>query len=532
MSIQQEFENFLDGFVPQYKSKYTQLMKAMWLLETTGKKDAGDLQAALETELRLLFSDRDTYNQLTAWGKSSEVTDPLLARQLTVLILHFKDNMLPREMLAEMAEKEAALAQIYNNFRPKFEGKPASENDLKDILKKETDVDRRKAAWEKTKEIGSQLAPGIRELIQLRNAGARTLGFSDYYQMQLELQEINRDWLVNTFDQINDNSEEAYADTMQEINRELSERLSVPEEKLGPWAWSEPFCQEDPLGGGKLDQLVDEIDPVEASKKFYDSIRLDVEPVLERSDLYEREGKNQHAFSEDFDREGDVRILCNVRPTIRWLETMLHELGHAVYDLGIDPNLPWILRGYPHVFTTEAMALIAGRQAYHPAYLKAIIDRSKLNASESLLAEARASERRRQLIFSRWVMVMINFESQMYKNPNQELNKLWWSQVKKYQKVHPPANRAEKDDWAAKYHVGLAPVYYHSYLLGEMFASALKNKISKIAGDTALYGHPEVGQFLTEKLFFPGNSQRWDKLAQGVIGEELTPTAWVNEFSS
>ena len=79
---------------------------------------------------------------------------------------------------------------------------------------------------------------------------------------------------------------------------------------------------------------------------YYRSIGLDVEPMLRRSDLYPREGKNQHAFCIDMDCMGDVRVLCNLTDNERWMETMLHEFGHAAYSAGHDanPELPFLLR--------------------------------------------------------------------------------------------------------------------------------------------------------------------------------------------
>ena len=58
---------------------------------------------------------------------------------------------------------------------------------------------------------------------------------------------------------------------------------------------------------------------------------------IRRSDLYEKPGKNPHAFCTDIDREGDVRVLCNIVPGREWLATMLHELGHGVYS---SKNIP------------------------------------------------------------------------------------------------------------------------------------------------------------------------------------------------
>jgi quercetin dioxygenase-like cupin family protein len=149
---------------------------------------------------------------------------------------------------------------------------------------------------------------------------------------------------------------------------------------------------------------------------------------------------------------------------------------------------------------------------------------------EPLRRKADQSLRRRQLIFSRWVLVMTAFESELYRDPAQDLNALWWRCVKKYQKIHPPQNRAGHWDWATKYHIGLAPVYYFSYLLGEMFASSIQEALVKTYGSTALTT-PQAGQFLQAKLFRPGNRMNWFDLITHVTGQPLSPAAWLKEFA-
>ena len=85
--------------------------------------------------------------------------------------------------------------------------------------------------------------------------------------------------------------------------------------------------------------------------------------MLARSDLYEKPGKCPHAFSTDIDREGDVRVLANVVPGQEWLETMLHELGHAVYSKNIPRSVPYVLRTESHASTTEGVAMMFERLA-------------------------------------------------------------------------------------------------------------------------------------------------------------------------
>ncbi|MBU6384093.1 MAG: M2 family metallopeptidase [Verrucomicrobia bacterium] len=517
------FEEFLKDFVPQVARKTTQLNKAYWILETTGSSDAADLKAELDTELRFLFHDAKVYQQLLAWAK--EPHEALAKRQLDVLIRAFKQNQVPKNLLEEMSQKEALLGQSYANFRPEMDGRKWSENEIREILKNENDPKKRQQAWEASKQIGDRLAPQILALVRLRNQAAQTLGYRDYFQMQLDLQEVDAKWLLKTLDDLAQKSDAAYTQVLKKIEAEQAKRFHTQE--LGPWAWSDPFGQEDPLDARELDELTQDVDIPRVSESFYQKMGIDVKPILAKSDMFERPGKNQHAFCMHLDRCGDVRTLNNVTPSIRWLETVLHELGHAIYELGLNQQLPWLLREPPHMIPTEAMALIAGRQAYRSSALAELIGPQK----EALRKKADESLRRRQLIFSRWVLVMTAFESELYRDPSQDLNRLWWQLVAKYQKITPPKNREKKCDWAAKYHIGLAPVYYFSYLLGEMFASAIQEALVKETGSTSL-ATPQAGRFLNQKLFDPGNRMPWNELVRHVTGALLTPDAWVKEFAT
>lgn len=527
MTTTHPLNRFLEDFTPQAARKFRQLGKANWLLETTGAPDAADLKAELEAEYRLLYHDPKQYQQLLAWEQDGSIEDPLLKRQLNVLIRTFKQNQIPKELVEKITGCEAALAQSFGNFRPHFESKEISDNEILKILKEENQPLRRKKVWECSKEIGVVLAPQILALVELRNKAANSLGYPDYFQMQLALQEVDGKWLSDTLTNLMHASDGAYTAVLNSIETDLAERFGVSVEELGPWAWSEPFAQNDPLDSIALDQLASDLDIVAVSQKYYAKMGIDVAETLAKSDMYERPGKNQHAFCTSIDRQSDVRTLNNVRPTLKWLETVLHELGHAVYDLGYDDSLPWLLREYPHTITTEAMALLAGRQAYFVNSLSKLLDDVK--GKEALMRKAEESLKRRQLIFSRWVLVMTEFEQGLYKNPRQDLNKLWWELVLKYQKIRPPKGRENQCDWAAKYHIGLAPVYYFSYLLGEMFASSIEETLLKETGSSALTS-PAAGHFLKEKLFKPGNSMSWLKLVQHVTGKPLSADAWTTQF--
>ena len=105
-------------------------------------------------------------------------------------------------------------------------------------------------------------------------------------------------------------------------------------------------------------------------------------------------------------------------------------------------------------------------------------------------------------MFTRWVLVMTNFERALLRRSRGGLSALWWDLVSRYQLVAPPDGRAEPD-WAAKIHVACAPVYYHTYLYGNVVASQLRAALEREAG--GLVGRPEAGRLLAEKVFQPAN---------------------------
>ena len=241
--------------------------------------------------------------------------------------------------------------------------------------------------------------------------------------------------------------------------------------------------------------------------------------VLARSDLYPRDGKNQHAFCADIDRNHDVRVLANCEPGTRWLGTMVHELGHAVYDLAIDSQLPWLLRPPAHTFTTEAIAMLHGRLVRDETFLERFAGVAPAIARDPRHVEM---QRHEMLIFAPWVQVMTRFERELYRDPDQDLGALWWQLFERYQRIAPPPG-ARPDDWACKIHVALAPVYYHNYLLGEVTASQLNWALARETGSSSPAVEPAAaGEFLRERFMRPGSSLRWDALVAHATGEPLT----------
>jgi peptidyl-dipeptidase A len=268
------------------------------------------------------------------------------------------------------------------------------------------------------------------------------------------------------------------------------------------------------------DPLYTDRDVVELAAETYRQLGFrNIDAILARSDLYPRVGKNQHAYAVDIDREGDVRTFLNVERNARWMGTLLHELGHTIYQDGIDrTELPYDLRDDPQGFLNEGFAMFCEHPTMHPAWLQDMVGLPIEEANE-LGPRLAAQDRASLLAFARWCLTIVHFERRFYAEPGQDLNRLWWDLEEQYQRIPRPEGR-DAPDWAAKLHVATAPVYYHKYLLGRLFAAQLARKMDSDLGGW-WPGRPASGQYIKRELFLPGARYPWPELVERVTGEAL-----------
>lgn len=536
-AVEEELSQFVSAHLAKVEPLHRDLTHTYWEACLTGEDEAYNRYAQLTLEMRKIHSDRDAFAQLKRLRDSGRVKDPLLSRQLTLLYNSFLANQIDTTLIRQMVELSTSIENKFNTFRGTIDAKEVSSNDILEILRAETDSSKRKAAWLASKQVGEVVSPELLQLVRLRNRAARELGFPDYYVMQLTLAEQDPDEIMQLFDELKALTDEPLRGAKAEIDEVLAGRYGIRPETMRPWHYQDPFFQESPkVYGIDLDQYYGRVDVKDVATCFYQGIGLDPAAILERSDLYERDNKYPHAYSMDMDRRGDCRIMVNLRNDEYWMDTMLHELGHATYSLHVDPTLPWLLRTEAHTFTTEAIAMLFGRLARNADWLEKmdVITPAEREQVEPITRKASWLS---QLVFARWCQVMVRFERALYEDPDQDLNALWWRLVEENQYVHPPEGR-DKPDWAAKIHITSSPAYYHNYMLGELLASQLSayivRKVVRVPEGQAYSPceHPEVGDYLDDKVFKPAARHRWDEMIVRATGEPLTAKYFVEEFVS
>jgi peptidyl-dipeptidase A len=528
-----EFTDFLESHLAQVEPLSRQVNLAYWNATISGKPRDFVKYAGLQVKLQHIYSDQRQFERIRKWREDHSLTDEIELRQIVLLYHTYLRNQIDPRLNERITKLQSKIENQFNIYRATVNGRKATSNDILRILKESDDSNLRREAWEAGKHVGTMVKDDLVALVHMRNEAAGSLGYDNYYSMAMALSEQNESDIVNLFDELETLTREPFMTLKAEVDRRLTSRFKIGPDDIRPWHYGDPFFQEAPrIYSVNLDAYYSDRGILELVARFYNGIGLAVDEILSRSDLYEKPGKDQHAYCTDIDRKGDIRILANIRNDETWTGTMLHELGHAVHDRYIDPSLPYLLRQEAHIFTTEAIAMLFGRLSKDPEWIRDMIritEEEKTRIERDLVKSLRLN----QLIFARWSQVMFHFERQLYLDPTQNLSRLWWDLVNEFQMLTPPDN-TDFPHWAAKTHIVSAPAYYHNYLLGEVLASQLDHHIRRTvlggANRRSFSGQTSVGDYLKHKIFGPGARYRWDSLILQAVGEELSPGYFVREF--
>jgi peptidyl-dipeptidase A len=532
-----DLARLIDGLVAELEPLHLELNLAVWNANVTGDPAHEQESARLEAAIRGIYARREPFAFLAALKSAGGLSDPRLERQRDLLFNSFQANQIPPETIQRIVALEKKLESRFNTFRATLDGERVGDNAIRQLLRDSQDQALRRRAWEASKQIGAEIEGELLELVRMRNQAARDLGFDDHYAMSLGLKdELDEPRLFAWLDQVEAGTRSLFHEYKRDLDERLCGRFAVKPGELRPWHYGDPFFQEAPAQGAELDPWFAGKSLEDLTRRFFEAVGFDIRDLLGRADLYEKPGKCQHAFCISMDRAADVRVLCNVRPDEYWMGTMLHEFGHAVSDSGSDRALPCLLREPAHILTTEATAMLFGRLSKNAAWLTRYAGMPEAEARAAAAASRRAV-RDQLLVQTRWELVMCHMERALYRDPEQDLHRLWWDLVERFQGVRRPDARVAPD-WASKIHFSVAPVYYHNYLLGEVMASQLQRAIQEqvLGGGEEVWARyvssPEVGRYLSERLFRSGRALPWPETVRQATGAELDPEAFIAELAA
>jgi peptidyl-dipeptidase A len=539
-ALEAKAQAFIDAYVKRYAPAERDLVLADWKASTTGAAEDYDASNAAQIAIFLVHIDPALYDQLKAVFDQRAKLALFTRRSLEDVEPNFLALKLGAAELTSMLQVMQLRNDVlgtFNNYKGVVDGQEYSISELHD-LQLRSDHPTRQKIWEALKGVGPKIAPKILEGIKAANIVARSIGYASYWEYSLRSSDIEPTQLVAIFDELDRQTSAPYAATKPAVDQEVASQRGIPVSEVAIWDYDTEFFQDaPPTPGVDLDAFFRDRPKetiVELAGTFFSRLGLNVDDVLARSDLYPRAGKWPGAFTTSIDRQGDIRVLLNTRSNLGSMETALHELGHAADAKNLDDKLPFLLRTSNHIFTTEAMAMLLEGQSLTPELYVELLGADAAAVARATLAMLER-QRRGELIFARYALVMFHFEKALYENPDQDLNALWWSLAQRYQLLQRPPGRDGASDWASKTHFASNPVYYHNYSLGKLFVAQLRSVLARRARyegpllGFSLLGRPDAVELLRQKVFRVGRRMHWWELVERATGEKLQVKAFGEE---
>jgi len=346
----------------------------------SGKPEHYQKAAGLELQINKIYANKNEFAELKEIKDSGTINNPILKRQLELLYNEYLGKQIDEKLLEEMIQLQTKNENLFATHRVKYNGETYTDNQVDEILKTSKDNKELEGIYLASKKIGKIVETDVLKLVELRNQSAQQLGFKNYHAMSLSLSEQNPEEMDLLFDKLDELTCEPYKKIKSSIDTFLADKLGITISELKPWHYQNRFFQEAPeIFDTDLDEYFTDKNIENITINYFDSIGLPINDMSEKSDLYEKENKYQHAYCININREGDVRVLCNIKSNANWMGTMLHEFGHAAYDKFVDMSLPWILRSHSHIFTTEAIAMFFGRLSSNLDWIEKFADAKIIN---------------------------------------------------------------------------------------------------------------------------------------------------------
>ena len=460
-------------------------------------------------ELTKLWQDENLYNEFLKL-KNVDLNNHE-KKQLKDILKNFEEELNSGEDLKQLRDKENEIAKKYNSYIPKIDGKEITKVEISEIFQKEKNVDLRKKAHKANIKSGNLIAKDLIELVKLRNKYALKQGYSNYFEYKLkESYEIDINELEILLNDV-------YNKTLPMIKKykineqeELKKIFGVEDLK----SYHYGFLSENNSEKKVNNYLKTKEQVVDIAKKIYLGMGYNIDELQKEGkltlELFPRKNKNTHGFCFGIDTGADARILANLTNDARSLETLIHELGHCVYTLGNSKELPYFDRGdYPAM--TEAIAMMMQDLQKRENILSDTVNQDVLKEYKEVFVDD-------EIKFITKALTLINFEKEMYKNPEQDLRQLWHDMKVKYQMRSK--NESLDNGWATIPHFLSHPAYYQNYFRATIIKAQIYNYLTSKLGN--LTENPKTAEVLKEELFKYGISKEENELIEKMTGKKLS----------
>jgi hypothetical protein len=440
-----------------------------------------------------------------ALSRSADPTDRRRLELLQRIVLDSAVEQHPRVVaLRGRLQRTIAL------YRPRWNGKRVSRAFVAEVLRSSPRRSERRRAFYASEPLYRPLEPELRELVNLRNEGARAAGFRTFAEMRLGFMGLSTARLTAMVDDL--------TPALGRRIRALRDRWEIGRGRPGWLPWDSSIAR---AGSASLPPR--SFPRAEMMPRILSAIGRWGFPVgrMRFRVVFHDVPSGGMTLAPDPPR--DVRILVPRRGGWLAYMVMFHEAGHAVQSATV--------RAPGHLLRWHEN--IPGFGAYHegvgglfeaiPSERAWLAEQPGLSgrAVDRFVEAARAGEGADAAWHASW----FGIELELYRRPDRDPMAVALRRERRLfgYDDYPPLSFVDH------FFVDL-PIYAPNYLLSILFTHQLREALREACGEP-LWPNPRVGPWLTRHWFAPGSMIDGLEQLRAVTGRSIGPEAYLRALA-
>lgn len=466
-----------------------------WEKSTTGVSDS---LSFFEDLYRSVCGDEATFTSLR--GRRSRLAQEDLTRRYDILYPLVLRNYIDRK--ARTRPIYDSLVDFFASDWCEYDGRAWPRDLVHQLYTRQTQIDKREALYRAINSPGEGTADLMGRLIRLRNQSARRIGFNDYFNLSMAARLDKPESFLKLVQQIDSATGPEYRQTLEYLQSESKQDV---------------FEQWD-MQSRLAEALVatDRYFPPDSQMKFVTRSMAGIGFKLANLPIYFQLQSDSLAPGSAslmiVDAPHDIRVAVNISSGIETTGQMMYSIGRAIQVSGTAQERALLSRETDEAWQI-GMGLFFEQLCYNSDWLEAYP-----GMPSRLIAQFSQAARASELLTIRLLLVDAMFEFEAYRNPNRDLNQLYWDLYAIYTGL---PRHDDLTPWATREALVTNPLGAHNRLKARVIAAQTRAYLRENYG--SLIDNREVKSFLVHNFFRFGSRYPWQGLLQRGTGREFSP---------
>jgi len=523
ISRKDDLIQWLDSLEKEYEQACFAMGVANW--NNYSKEGVADLDGAKKKFAHIFFNE-DSRKIIAEWKqKITPNVDATLARRMEMWNRCFIGGAIYSD--SAIAALENSLQKIMTDFHFTFEGKSITRAQVQTQLKVEKNPKRRMQFWFVASQLSEKIKNDLLTLVNLRNEKAKQLGFPNYYSLALYLNAIDEAWLLQTLNELTEQTEEKFHKFAHTIKKNI---LQNANKNVGPWDFD--FALRDAVS--LSDKYFPKDSVFETLHRFEQSLGFPTDSLPIREVVKDIP---YGGLSLAVNIPNDSRFLVNPTTGKSFYQTAFHEYGHSLHAVNTNDSVP-ILKGYEWIPGAQCAAFAEGMADVHGEFTDKQTWLELYTKAKDFEIQNYVAGRYLPALY-RLRSLMNNFfiEYAMYHNPEQDIDSVERAMFKKYLLVDLDSLAMQTKEkkfpsifassiWYTSY-----PCYYQNYILSGMIATQIHEAMENKFGDD-YFSNPNISSWLIESFYTEGERLDWNEKIRQATGKGLETGAYLRKLGA